>query len=1019
MTSFRNSFALLAVTAALAIGCAGNDHASLATEALAPAGSNAAFVGNTFPTVLAPGERVAISVTVTNTGATPGANDWARPNYHLRVSSVPAGPVYTLLVPATTPVGSNATFNFGLTAPSAPGGYTYNVQMLSTVPGQSGTFGPVLAIPVTVSAGATPQYACSYEPGLSTVPTMLAPDANANVVVAVRNTGTQTWNPGTFYLYSHNSPLNKWGIVNVVLTSAVAPTAVGTFTFTIRAPSTAANHPFVFDMFGSGGLGYFGGDCVNLAINVGGAAAFDSAVVSNTFPATMAPGESQNVSVTFQNTGGDTWTAGTAFAISSTTTPVNQFGTTISYLTTAVPPGSSGTITFSITAPATPGTYNPSYRMRKMAAPSAGHFGATFSTPVVVDAGASPAYGATVAASTFPPRITAGRSAAVAISMQNSGTAAWSGSGFVLKSTSSPAALFGTTALPLGSAETVAPGASRPFNFSITAPATPGSYVTSWRMFGSGIGLFGATASGTVEVTLCGNGTLDAGEQCDDNNLTSGDGCDAFCVDESPPPIALDLSMTNGGRTLLGPSGSALAPVTVGDVTNDGVPDVMVSRVTPPSGVPRATCGVVYGFSGGAGFFTNGADLVPSDAGFAIVGAEAGDQLGSFAGGGLVVGDLTGDGVSDIVVGAPFGDGPANTRVSAGDVYIISGSLALTSAGTIDLGAMTAPSQLAATIYGAVAGDQLVPLAIGDLTGDGFNDLVLGAPQTASGASTAGLVYIVAGSATGLSGTIDLAAPGAITVHTITGAVANDRLGRTAAIGNFMGDGSLDLLLGSSTHTANATRDGSAWAFTGPFGTSRSLGSADAVWIGVANFDGLGASVAVGDVRGTTANDVVIGIQQHQRTPGVQSGAVVVFDGPVAPGIYDLSMSLGAVDALILGPDQFDNFGQQTVLADVTGDGRSDIVASAPNADGPTNGAPNSGEWYVVRGGSSLTGTLDILSGTYAMVVYGVPGPGTLGAYRNTLSVGDVDGDGRADVCGGAHLVGSGAGRIDCVRSPF
>jgi cysteine-rich repeat protein len=47
-----------------------------------------------------------------------------------------------------------------------------------------------------------------------------------------------------------------------------------------------------------------------------------------------------------------------------------------------------------------------------------------------------------------------------------------------------------------------------------------------------GVGAFGQTAQSSVEVTLCGNSTIDAGEQCDDGNLTDGDGCSARCVDE-------------------------------------------------------------------------------------------------------------------------------------------------------------------------------------------------------------------------------------------------------------------------------------------------------------------------------------------------------------------------------------------------------------------------------------------------------------------------------------------------------
>lgn len=1023
MTNVVRQIFLFSLCVGMLSACASDD-IGLASGELAPPGSNASFVSNTIPSTMAAGERVRVSVTVMNTGTTPGTNDWTANQYYLYKQGTGWSWVNTP-VTSTVTTGSSTTLSFTITAPTTPGPYTFSAQMFSGISGQGGFFGPVLNVPVTVSAS-TPQYACSYEPGSSSVPAMVAAGSNTTVSVAIRNTGTASWAPGSFSLYSQNSPLVTWGVVSVALTSSVAAGAVGVFTFTIHAPAAAGPTPFNWDMFQSPGIGFFGSNCVRLSITVGGGAALDSAVVSNTFPSTMAPGETQPVTLTFQNTGTDTWTSGTTFAIYSTSSPANLFGTTIRYLGTDVAPGANGVFSFPITAPSSPAMYTASYRMIKLSGSGSGFFGATFSAPILVDGAAMPAYFSTEVTHTFPARMTVGSIVGATVQLTNSGTSPWTGSGFALSSTSSPGGFWGVTNVPLGSAETVAVGSPRTFTFNLHAPATVGTYPTSWRMLGSGIGYFGATVSGSIETTLCGNSAIDAGEQCDDGNLSDGDGCSGLCQVEIPPPVTIDLASASGGRTLLGNGNAHLASVTIGDVTDDGVPDVLVAQLAAPAGVPRATAGAVYGFVGGTGFFTGASNAVPSDAGFAIVGAEAGDQLGVYLTGNVVVGDMTGDGVDDIIVSAPNADGPSNSRADAGDTYIISGSLALASAGTIDLGAMTPPTQLAATIYGALVGDQTSVLAVADLTGDGINDLVLGAPQTGGGGSTIGVIYIVVGTAGGLSGTLDLLAPGATSVIRIDGAAAADRLGLRVAIGDFTGDSNLDLLVGTPSHTVHATRDGAAWAFAGPLSGDRTIAAAvgsatgpDIEWVGVSNFDGLGSGIATGDVRGTSRADVVIGMQQYQRTPSVQVGGVAVFDGPVAPGTYDLSVDTSAVTALIVGADQFDNLGTTVRVADATGDGVLDIITSAPSADGPTNTRNNAGEIAVIRGGLSLSGTRDLSSSPAALTVYGATSPGLIGSYRNTLAVGDVDGDNLADFCSGSEIASGGAGRVDCVHSPL
>lgn len=863
MKSLKLNLVVLAALASLALGCAGDDPAAVAVEALAPAGSNAAFVSNTVPTTMAPGEIRTVSVTVTNTGATPGFNDWtpSSPRYTL----YRRGPTYWnwvhTPVTSTIAVGSSNTFTFTITAPTAPGTYDFSARMF--VDGTGGFFGPTLTIPILVDAAAPSDYA--------------------------------------------------------------------------------------------------------------------AAVVSTTYPSTMAPGESRNVTVTMQNTGTQPW-SGSEFRIYARHSPTGLFGTINAPIAGTVAPGANYTFNFPITAPTSAGTYPISYQMFRS---SMGYFGALATGSIVVSASTTPEYACAFVpgASSIPTSMLPGSTALVSVAVTNTGTQPWTASNFSLYNRNSPVGLWNHVHTPTTSV--VNPGATASFSFTIQAPPTLATTPFIYDMFQSGgVGYFGGNCVNT-----------------------------SIIVGFPPaPPVAIDLAAPFDGRTLEGGVGSYLEGVTVADANDDGVPDILASMLVPPAGVSRNQCGTVFGFIGGAGFFTGTSTPVPSDAGFAIVGAEAGDQLGHYQDGNLVVGDVTADGTADLLIGAPGADGPLNARVSAGEVYVIRGGIDLSAAGTIDLGAATAPTQLVATIFGAAAGDVLMPIGVGDLTGDGIDDIILGAQQTGTGGSRVGVVYIVVGTSGGISADVDLAAPGATTVLTVTGAT-EAQLGRIAAIGDFMGDGTLDLLLGGGTHSFNDVRDGAAWAFAGPIASSTSVAAADATWYGRSRTDQLGIGVAIAHVRGSSRADVIITASQYLQ-PGVsQAGGVLVFDGPIAPGVHDLSVSESTVTARILGATTQDNFGSAVRAADINGDGVADLIVAARAADGPSDARTNAGEVSVIRGGDTLSGTIDLASTVPPILIYGAGG--LMGSYHNTLSVGDIDGDNRQDICVGSH-----SGRIDCIRSP-
>jgi cysteine-rich repeat protein len=1016
MKALLRSIGRLMVATPLVLASCGSDSGSSEdvgeVQLPLPAGSNAQVVSTTVPSAMAPGERIFVTTVMRNTGASSPANDWNSTYFLSRVSTV-WNWVSTPVAGTVTP-GNNATFGYVITAPTTPGTYPYTARMRQDI-----QFGQTVSVPnVVVSTATTPQWDCTMVS--NTIPATMTPGESRSVSITVQNTGAQTWGASGFFLKTQDTPPGLWGNTANALTVAVAPGATRAFSLALKAPSTPGTYTLKREMLdsNSGGIGFFSlvDPCVNVSITVGGAAALNASIVSQDFPTLMAPGESRVVTAVMNNTGTQTWTGDGSFGLYSRNTPTSLWGITQDILNVATAPGANATFQMVISAPSTPGNYNHVWQMRKTTGADAAFFGATINVAVVVDANAPAQYNAAVTNQNIPLRITAGKNAIFDITMQNTGSGSWTGTPFALVSTNTPSALWTLTTSPLGAAETVAAGASRQFLLNVKAPATPGTYSSSWRMryAPGGVGFFGATALTTsIEVTLCGNGVVDAGETCDDNNLVDGDGCSEVCQTETT--VTVDLASQAAGRTITGTqSNRQLSTVAIGDVTNDGTPDVVVGENATVLG--RNQAGAVYGFSGG-GFLSGATTSASTGFAFRIYGANDLDGFGTLSNGSIVIGDVTGDSLPDLIVGAPGADGAGNLRSNAGEVYVFSGAGGLT--GTIDLAA--APAQLTATLIGPHVDDALRVLAVGDLTGDGIGDLVLGASDDTNGLGS-GAIHVVVGGA-GLTGTIDLLAP-AVTVHTILGAAASDVLGTGAAIGDFGGTADNDLVFGASNATPSGrSQAGVAYAIFGPLTGNRSMANAvgsatgpDVAWIGAGANDHLGGAVAAGNVGGTARADVVIGAIQ-QRKGGLQFGAANVYAGPLVSGTtYDLN-GAGGQTAIILGVDQYDNLGGAIRLADWSGDGVLDIAVSAHAADGPLNDRDRTGELTIIRGGAGITGTIDLAAYSPLFIAYAGTDVDLMGNRATTLAFGRIDADGRADVCVGSQRGTTLTGRVDCFQA--
>jgi hypothetical protein len=305
-------------------------------------------------------------------------------------------------------------------------------------------------------------------------------------------------------LVSQDTPVNFWRQTGVDLKTAVPPGSTASFWVPIEAPGTPGTYPFQREMkdFNAGGVGDFRvtQHCVNLSIAVNEVPPLAASVASQSFPLQMAPSETRAVTVRMTNTGTRDWTTNGSYVLNSINTPVNLWGKTVEKVAVATPVGSTADFTLFVTAPPTPGTYRQRWQMRKVDGTDADFFGEIIDVAVTVDAGLMPQYGARLVSQTIPTSMSAGQSYPISVTLQNAGSATWSGGAVFLSSTNSPANLWGTTVVPLAASETIAPGASRTFDFTVRAPSAPGTYAFSWRMSSNAVGRFGDAVTSTLFV---------------------------------------------------------------------------------------------------------------------------------------------------------------------------------------------------------------------------------------------------------------------------------------------------------------------------------------------------------------------------------------------------------------------------------------------------------------------------------------------------------------------------------------
>jgi len=415
----------------------------------------------------------------------------------------------------------------------------------------------------------------------------------------------------------------------------------------------------------------------------------------------------------------------------------------------------------------------------------------------------------------------------------------------------------------------------------------------------------------------------------------------------------------NAANGKLGLSNEGQGTVSVGDVNGDGYDDVEVTDLA-------GTRYIVYGGDRQTAVNVSQLTLAGNSHGFVITGA--GNQEPTRAG------DINGDGLSDILIGS---------RTSVSVIY---GSR--TSIGQVALAATMAAS---AGFKITASGGMYEPTVVGDVNGDGYEDLLI------NNSTNFTSILIFGGSNLAPTGTMALpTALGTFSNYvTVSGTGFQSGANQSTLRGDFNGDGYGDFALVQPPTTGLAV-GGGAYVYYGSSGVSAWTGAPSGTkGFIITGFTALNVqkfgSTTAGDINGDGLDDMAF----HDG-----NGLAYVLFGSAAGGNVNLSTLTAAGGRGFVingGTNGVDSLvGDADVIGDFNGDGLADILVSNSNMniDGATVGGA-----YVIYGRTSTTPlTLDSLAATEGFRIDGVTGAAGFQLGRTAVSAGDVNGDGFADL---------------------